>query len=109
MTRRRLQICFMLIFSCRAFAQVTQHTPFTIVGYIQKFTLDTPGDPVSAAKMTVNGISVVIPSNTIVVMPATYLTPQDLFQGPHPTATGSALPQSGLAIGEIKPQLAPCQ
>lgn len=109
MTARRMQICFMLIFSCRAFAQVVQHTPFTIVGYIQKFTLDTPSDPLSAAKMTVNGISIVIPSNTIVVMPATYLTPQDLFQGPHPTAgTGmTVLPQSGLAIGEIKPQLAP--
>ena len=107
MTARRLQICFMLIFSCRAFAQV-QHTPFTIVGYIQKFTLDTPGNLVSAGKMTVNGILVVIPINTIVVMPATYLTPQDLFQGPHPTAGPgmTVLPQSGLAIGEIKPQLA---
>ena len=56
--------------------------PFTLVGHIETFTLDTPTDVFSSAKMTVNGIQVVIPRNTIVVMPAAYFTPQQLFRGP---------------------------
>ena len=86
-------------------------TPFAIVGHIQKFTLDsgTPGTSrLSSAKMMVNGITVVIPNNLIVQMPASYLTADDIFVMAKPTITerlpGEACPgtagtrRSGLAV-----------
>jgi hypothetical protein len=69
--------------------------PFNIIGFVQSFTLDTPGDPLSAAKMVVNGITVVIPRNTIVTMPAAFLTPQQIFEGA-PAPWGPT--QSGMAL-----------
>ena len=65
-------------------------TPFAIVGHIQKFTLDsgTPGTSrMSSAKMMVNGINVVIPTNLIIQMPASYLTADDIFVMAKPTIT----------------------
>ncbi len=87
-------------------------TPFNIIGYIQKFTLFTaadmgtfcPGTPpaLAGAKMVVNGIEVIIPCNTIVTMPATYLTPKDIFDM-NPKAVAG---ESGLAIDDTQPPLA---
>ena len=65
-------------------------TPFAIVGHIQKFTLDsgTPGSSrLTSAKMMVNGINVVIPTNLIIQMPASYLTADDIFVMAKPTIT----------------------
>ena len=86
-------------------------TPFAIVGHIQKFTLDsgTPGSSrLTSAKMMVNGINVVIPTNLIIQMPASYLTADDIFVMAKPTITerlpGQACPgsagtsRSGLAV-----------
>ena len=49
-------------------------TPFQLVGHIQSFSLDTPGDTFSAAKLTVNGIQVTIPRNLVIQLPAAYFT-----------------------------------
>lgn len=56
-----------------------QTVPFSLVGHIQSFALSAPSNVFSPATMTVNGINVVIPANTVVVMPAAYLTPQQIF------------------------------
>lgn len=54
-------------------------TPFQIVGHIQRFTLDNPADPLSGAKLTVNGVDVVLPKNLVIQLPAAYFTAQQLF------------------------------
>ena len=59
-------------------AQVIE-PPFQIIGPIQRFTLDTPNDPLSGARMIVNGIDVIIPRNTIILMPGSFLTAGDIF------------------------------
>jgi hypothetical protein len=81
-------------------------TPFQIIGHIQKFTLFTPADVATfcpgiaagleGAKMTVNGVEVIIPCNTIVTMPATYLTLKDIFDL-NPKAVAG---ESGLALDD---------
>lgn len=89
-----------------------QRTPFLLVGEIQEFELSPAGcnQPLCAATMKVNGIVVNIPANTIIVMPATYLTPNDIFKGPHGRAAAGPLPQvvagkavSGLALKDPAP------
>lgn len=92
----------------------TPNPPFNIVGQIEDFTLDpdclgsSPQSPLCGASVIVNGIKVTIPRNTIIVMPATYLTPHDIFQGPHPKAGGTlqmagGKPVSGLALRDPVP------
>jgi hypothetical protein len=72
-------------------------TPFSITGHIQSFTLDS-GDVFSSAKMVVNGITVTLPRNTVVFLPANLLTPKQLFdQAPAGTTPAGT---SGLAFGE---------
>ena len=72
-----------------------QAVPFHIVGHIQKFSIDLPADAFSPSLMSVNGIDVMIPRNTVVVMPAAYLTPQQILAaapaGAHAGTTGLAL------------------
>ncbi|NJD05770.1 MAG: hypothetical protein FIA97_04635 [Methylococcaceae bacterium] len=102
----------------QALTPVTQGTPFQIVGYLQSFTLDSPGDPLSAAKMVVNGVTITLPRNTIIGMPATYLTPSDVFdtapagvtqKNPAAPAGQSGCPNpggakgSGLALDDCPP------
>lgn len=102
-----------LVVTCTVLGQ-TPNPPFSILGYIEEFTLDpgcTTASPASAlcgASMVINGIKVTIPRNTIVTMPATYLTPQDIFQGRHPHAGGTpqvvaGQPVSGLALRDLAP------
>lgn len=83
-------------------------TPFQVVGHIQKLVLATAGPnflagPANGATLTVNGVDIMIPANTVFVMPAAYRTPVQLFND-NPgtkinTTTGKA--QSGLALDDI--------
>lgn len=79
------------------FAVAQSATPFQIVGHIQKFDLapaigtGCPA-PYSGATMTVNGINVIIPCYTVIIMPAAYLTPTQLFDA------SPMKPKSGLAL-----------
>ena len=79
-------------------------SPFLITGFIQKATVDSAGDPFSGGTVTVNGILVTIPRNTLFQMPATELTWGELFSlAPAPYAgTG----QTGLALGDSPAPLA---
>ncbi|GAA1901960.1 PKD domain-containing protein [Lapillicoccus jejuensis] len=71
-------------------------TQFDITGFIQSATLDTPDDPHSGGVLKVNGHSIVIPRETIAILPASALTWQELFtHAPDPWKTAGS---SGLAL-----------
>jgi hypothetical protein len=94
-------------------APLSQGTQFSVIGLIQHFELDsataTPGnvctgvDPaLRGAKMKVNGLNIIIPCNTIITMPGSYLTSEDIFRGPS-LNKATVLPQSGLALDDTPP------
>lgn len=70
-------------------------TQFDITGFLQSATVNNPADPHSGGTMMINGHSIVVPAETIVILPASALTWQELFaQSPAPytgVATGMAL------------------
>lgn len=73
-------------------------TQFDITGFIQTATVDNLADPHSGGVITVNGHRVVIPKETVVILPASALTWQELFtQAPAPWA-GSG--QTGMALAD---------
>ena len=73
-------------------------TQFDITGFLQSATLDSAGDAHSGGTLSVNGQQVIVPRETIVILPANALTWQELFThapGPYgPTQTGLALKDS---------------
>ena len=72
---------------------------FALIGHIEKFTLESPGDIRSRATVKVRGIDVILPSNLVITMPGGYLTAEQLFRGRDFKATG--LGRSGLALQEV--------
>ena len=70
-------------------------TQFDVLGFIEEATLDPCGDALCGGKIRVNGHVIVVPANTIVMLPANALTWKELFvQAPAPyagIATGMAL------------------
>ena len=89
-------------------------TPFQILGHIQNFVLDSTigtGCPTQyvGATMTVNGIRVVIPCYTVIIMPAAYLTPMQLFDkapGAIGTPPGTNRTNSELALDDATKPMA---
>ena len=79
-------------------------TPFQIIGHIQRFTLDSPADPLSGAKLTVNGVDVVLPKNLVIQLPAAYFTAQQLFDNAQ--GVSKKYGESGLALSDKFPPLA---
>jgi K319-like protein len=72
-------------------------TQFDMTGFLQAATLDPPGDVLSGGTLTVNGQVVVVPRNVVVVMPAAFLSWQQLFaKAPPPYGPG----QTGLAMAD---------
>jgi hypothetical protein len=79
-------------------------TQFDVTGYIQKASIEpsvcAPSDSrLAGGKVTVNGIEIIIPCNTILQMPATSLTWAELFDPslvPADTPSGT----SGLALAD---------
>jgi hypothetical protein len=73
-------------------------TQFDVTGFLQSATLDTPADAHSGGTMVVNGRTIVVPRETVVILPANALTWQELFThapAPYgPTQTGMALNDS---------------
>jgi hypothetical protein len=75
-------------------------SPFSVTGFIQQATLDTPTDVFSGGSVTVNGLKIVVPRNTLFQFPATAMTWQEMFKlapAPYGLATPAG-PQSGLAL-----------
>ena len=91
---------------------VASSTQFDITGFIQSATVDTPSDPHSGGTLTVDGHRVVIPRETVVILPANALTWQEMFSHApwpwgisttkpgDPTTTNNANPQTGLAMND---------
>ncbi len=88
-------------------------TSFNIIGYIQQFRMcqasdgawcADPNDQRAGAIIKVNGITVIIPKNSLVVMPGSYLKPKDIFDKKLPTVGAG---QSGLALEDTPPPAFP--
>jgi hypothetical protein len=90
-----------LILPAAAYAQLPLNaagSPFDIVGFIQKATLDAPGDVLAGGTLQVNGHNVIVPRNTLLQMPATALSWQQVFaQAPAPYGPT----QTGLALSDV--------
>ncbi len=94
-----------------ALAVFNEGTQFDTLGIIQEFELldgaksVCPGPSSSpllvGARMKVNGLDIIVPCNSIITMPGSYLTPHDIFRGPQ--SDPSLLPQSGLAVTDTSP------
>jgi hypothetical protein len=88
----------------------TPVSPFAIIGIIQDFKLTPPRGPhveLSGATMTVNGQQIILPDNTVVIMPAAILTVYDIFHmaSADKLASNLANQESGLALHDINPPL----
>ncbi len=89
-----------LVLPSGAYAQLPLNpvgSPFDMVGFIQKATLDSPGDLLAGGTLQVNGHTVIVPRNTILQMPALALTWQQLFSMAPPPYGQS---QTGLAMAD---------
>ena len=71
--------------------------PFDITGAIQSFSALSANNVYSGGTIMVNGISVMIPANLVVTLPAAYMTVGQLF---------GASPQSGLALLDVSAPIA---
>jgi hypothetical protein len=95
----------LLVLAMNAWGQlpIPASTQFDITGFIQSATLGGPGTGAGAGAhqggtITVNGHVIIVPSETIVILPANALTWQELFaQAPAPY-TGAA---TGMALTDI--------
>jgi hypothetical protein len=77
-------------------------TQFDITGLLQEATVTTPGDAHSGGSLTVNGIVVTVPRETIVILPANALTWEELFaQAPAPYGLTATPPSTGLALADL--------
>ena len=95
---RVLVLLTVFFVSTHALAQVPAagaDSQFDVLGFIEEATLDQCGGALCGGKIVVNGQSIVVPANTIVILPANALTWKELFvQAPAPytnVATGMAL------------------
>ncbi len=85
-------------------------TQFDVTGYIQSAVVDASVCPDSVGidprlyggKVTVNGVEIIIPCNTVLQMPATSLTWAELFDSSL-TPVGTPLGISGLALDDKEP------
>jgi hypothetical protein len=69
---------------------------FTTTGFIEAATLNNPTDVLSGGTVTVNGTTIVVPRNMVVVMSATNLTWQELWAlAPCPWGLGHATASPG--------------
>jgi hypothetical protein len=105
-----LRFATVLLFSLLAMASVAvaqlpvpASSQFDITGFIQSATLGGPGaGPGVGAHMggmiTVNGHAIIVPSETIVILPAAALTWQELFALAPAPYTGAA---TGMALSDV--------
>lgn len=80
-------------------------TQFDLTGFLQEATLDTPADAHSGGTLKVNGHLVIVPRETIVILPANSLTWQELFlKAPAPWGIPGLTPgAAGFNLGVAGP------
>src|ERR1700746_2931185 len=87
---RRLKLCIVFVLAagllCAPVANaqlkvINANVPagFAQLGYIEAATVATPGDPNSGGTLTINGIKMIVPNNSVVQFPANTLHWADLF------------------------------
>ncbi len=87
------------------FAPSVVPTQFDVTGYIQNAVVDstvctqTVDQRLFGGRVTVNGVEIIIPCNTILQMPATSLTWEELFD-PLLVPAGTPTGKSGLALAD---------
>jgi Immunoglobulin I-set domain len=78
-------------------------TQFDVTGFLQAASLDSTcaADAHCGGSLTVDGHVVVVPKETIVILPANALTWQELFaQAPAPYGLATVPPSTGLAVAD---------
>ena len=75
---KRILLALLLFFAPGLAAADMAHQ-FLLVGHIESLTADDATDPLSAGKIKVHGVEVVLPKNLIIQMPARYLTAADII------------------------------
>ena len=90
---KRILLALLLFFAPGLAAADMAHQ-FLLVGHIESLTADDATDPLSAGKIKVHGVEVVLPKNLIIQMPARYLTAADIINL-NPVSPGV---NSGLAL-----------
>jgi hypothetical protein len=81
---------------------VAASTQFDVTGFLESATLDTPADTHSGGTATINGQTIIIPRETIVILPANALTWQELFShAPAPYGLAAAPPSTGMALNDV--------
>jgi hypothetical protein len=82
---------------------------FDVFGFIQEATHDQCGDSLCGGKIKVNGQTIIIPANTIVILPANTLTWKELFlQAPAPytnVVTGMAMADKPAPLATFEVQV----
>lgn len=90
-----------LVPSAAVLPTLAASTQFDITGFLQTATVNTPGDPHSGGTLVVNGHHVVVPAETVVILPANALTWQELFShAKAPYGLGATPPQTGMASSD---------
>ena len=88
-----------LVAPAAVFPTLASSTQFDVTGFLQTATVDTPGDAHSGGVVTVNGHTIVIPRETVVILPAAALTWEELFS--HAPAPYAGTQYSGLALADV--------
>src|SRR5450432_59376 len=78
-------------------------TPFAMTGFIQSATVTNSANIFSGGTFVMNGITITVPANTILQMPATTMTWQEMFA--NAPAAYKSRGQTGLALSDTPPPL----
>src|SRR3954469_4836759 len=102
---RRALVLGTLLMICAGIASaqlpIPPSTQFDMTGFLQEATV-SGGGATAGGTLKVNGHPVIVPANTIVILPATALSWQELFsQAPAPY-TGRA---TGMAAADVPPPM----
>lgn len=99
---RNILFTFLMMILLTGFAAAQLPVPassqFDITGFLQAATVTNPGDAHSGGTLKVNGHRVIVPRETIVILPANALTWQELFANAPAPYTGVA---TGMAMADI--------
>ena len=86
-----------LVVNARAQAQATPNSSFDITGFATKTTVSGSG-PLAGGTLLINGVTITVPANTVVQMPAADMGWGELFSN-NPSGNTS---ETGLGLQEVR-------